>query len=151
MSRSKAPFSVVCVKFLYNPLLIDRVTLLCRPFIKSVLQGFLPGLALKLFLIFLPALLMMMSKFEGYEAISALERRSASRYYIFNFVNVFLGSIIAGSAFEQLYTYLHSSAGKYATKTLCLHILVYVQDALIYVHTYKLNTVSLMILTLQCC
>ncbi|KAL9236962.1 hypothetical protein vseg_011566 [Gypsophila vaccaria] len=82
------------------------------PFIKSVLQGFLPGLALKLFLIFLPALLMMMSKFEGFEAISALERRSASRYYIFNFVNVFLGSIIAGSAFEQLNIYLHSPPDK---------------------------------------
>ncbi|XP_074271990.1 protein OSCA1-like [Silene latifolia] len=82
------------------------------PFVKSVLQGFLPGLALKLFLIFLPSLLMMMSKFEGYEAISALERRSASRYYIFNFVNVFLGSVIAGSAFEQLNMYLHSSADK---------------------------------------
>ncbi|KAH9610778.1 hypothetical protein KSS87_013714 [Heliosperma pusillum] len=78
-------------------------------FIKSVLQGFLPGLALKLFLIFLPTILMMMSKFEGFEAISALERRSASRYYIFNFVNVFLGSVIAGSAFEQLHTYVHSS------------------------------------------
>ncbi|KAK9681497.1 hypothetical protein RND81_10G007100 [Saponaria officinalis] len=81
-------------------------------FIKSVLQGFLPGLALKLFLIFLPTILMMMSKFEGFEAISALERRSASRYYIFNFVNVFLGSVVAGSAFEQLHTYLHSSANK---------------------------------------
>ncbi|KAL9236594.1 hypothetical protein vseg_011243 [Gypsophila vaccaria] len=82
------------------------------PFIKSVLQGFLPGLALKLFLIFLPSILMMMSKFEGFEAISALERRSAARYYIFNFVNVFLGSVVAGSAFEQLNTYLHSPANK---------------------------------------
>ncbi|KAK9715036.1 hypothetical protein RND81_06G138600 [Saponaria officinalis] len=81
-------------------------------FIKSVLQGFLPGIALKLFLIFLPAILMMMSKFEGFEAISALERRSASRYYIFNFVNVFLGSVIAGSAFEQLNIYLHSPPDK---------------------------------------
>ncbi|XP_074307471.1 protein OSCA1-like [Silene latifolia] len=81
-------------------------------FIKPVLQGFLPGLALKLFLIFLPTILMIMSKFEGFEAISALERRSASRYYIFNFVNVFLGSVIAGAAFEQLNTYLHSSLSK---------------------------------------
>ncbi|XP_059662589.1 calcium permeable stress-gated cation channel 1-like [Cornus florida] len=79
-------------------------------FIKSFIQGFLPGIALKLFLIFLPAILMLMSKFEGFIAISALERRSASRYYLFNFVNVFLGSIIAGSAFEQLNTFMKQSA-----------------------------------------
>lgn len=81
-------------------------------FIKSVIQGFLPGIALKLFLIFLPAILMLMSKFEGFNSLSSLERRSASRYYLFNFVNVFLGSIIAGSAFEQLDTFIHQSASE---------------------------------------
>ncbi|XP_030968293.1 calcium permeable stress-gated cation channel 1 [Quercus lobata] len=81
-------------------------------FIKSVIQGFLPGIALKLFLIFLPAILMFMSKFEGFNSLSSLERRSASRYYLFNFVNVFLGSIIAGSAFEQLDTFIHQSASE---------------------------------------
>ncbi|KAL4628304.1 hypothetical protein ACB092_05G227600 [Castanea dentata] len=81
-------------------------------FIKSVIQGFLPGIALKLFLIFLPAILMIMSKFEGFNSLSSLERRSATRYYIFNFVNVFLGSIIAGSAFEQLDSFIHQSASE---------------------------------------
>ncbi|KAG9145214.1 hypothetical protein Leryth_008974 [Lithospermum erythrorhizon] len=80
------------------------------PFIKSFIQGVLPGLVLKIFLIFLPTILMIMSKFEGFLSISTLERRSASRYYLFNFVNVFLGSIIAGAAFEQLNTFLHQSA-----------------------------------------
>ncbi|XWS15539.1 hypothetical protein CRYUN_Cryun34aG0008700 [Craigia yunnanensis] len=70
-------------------------------FIKSVIQGFLPGIVLKLFLIFLPKILMIMSKFEGFTSLSSLERRSATRYYLFNLVNVFLGSIIAGSALEQ--------------------------------------------------
>uniref|UniRef100_A0A7C8Z1U3 Uncharacterized protein n=1 Tax=Opuntia streptacantha TaxID=393608 RepID=A0A7C8Z1U3_OPUST len=81
-------------------------------FIKSFLQGFLPGLVLKLFLIFLPSILMMMSKFEGFECLSSLERRAAGKYYIFNFVNVFLGSVITGSAFEQLNTFLHQPANK---------------------------------------
>ncbi|KAK7839631.1 calcium permeable stress-gated cation channel 1 [Quercus suber] len=81
-------------------------------FIKSIIQGFLPGIALKLFLIFLPAILMIMSKFEGFNSLSSLERRSASRYYLFNFVNVFLGSIIAGSAFDQLNTFIHQSANE---------------------------------------
>lgn len=77
--------------------------------IKSFIQGFLPGIALKIFLIFLPTILMLMSKFEGYSAISALERISATRYYAFQFINVFLGSIITGTAFQQLNNFLHQS------------------------------------------
>ncbi|KAK7363779.1 hypothetical protein VNO77_05936 [Canavalia gladiata] len=83
------------------------------PFIKSFIQGFLPGIALKLFLIFLPTILMIMSKFEGFGSISSLERRSASRYYLFNFVNVFLGNILTGTAFQQLDTFIHQPANKY--------------------------------------
>ncbi|KAH6764554.1 ERD to dehydration family protein [Perilla frutescens var. hirtella] len=79
-------------------------------FIKSVIQGFLPGIALKIFLIVLPTILMILAKFEGWLSISSLERRSAFRYYIFNFVNVFLVSVIAGTAFQQLDSFLHQSA-----------------------------------------
>ncbi|KAF3953694.1 hypothetical protein CMV_020886 [Castanea mollissima] len=78
--------------------------------IKSFIQGFLPGIALKIFLIFLPTILMLMSKFEGFSSISFLERRSATRYYIFQFINVFLGSIITGTAFQQLNNFIHQSA-----------------------------------------
>ncbi|KAF5176799.1 calcium permeable stress-gated cation channel, partial [Thalictrum thalictroides] len=78
--------------------------------IKSFIQGFLPGIALKIFLIILPAILMLMSKFEGFTSISSLERRSASRYYFFLLINVFLGNIIAGAAFEQLDSFLNKSA-----------------------------------------
>lgn len=85
----------------------------CSNAVKSFIQGFLPGIALKIFLIFLPSLLMQMSKFEGFCSISALERRSATRYYIFQFVNVFLGSIITGAAFNQLNNLLHQSANEY--------------------------------------
>ncbi|PUZ56342.1 hypothetical protein GQ55_5G288900 [Panicum hallii var. hallii] len=82
------------------------------PTIKSFIQGFLPGIALKIFLILLPSILMFMSKVEGLTSISSLERRSASKYYIFIFFNVFLASIIAGSALEQLKSYLHQSANE---------------------------------------
>ncbi|CAH8388057.1 unnamed protein product [Eruca vesicaria subsp. sativa] len=81
-----------------------------KKFIKSVIQGFLPGIFLKLFLLFLPTILMIMAKFEGFVSISSLERRAAFRYYLFNLVNVFLGSIITGSAFEQLDSFLKQSA-----------------------------------------
>ncbi|KAL6567529.1 Calcium permeable stress-gated cation channel 1 [Orobanche gracilis] len=85
------------------------------PFIKSLIQGVLPGIVLKIFLIVLPTILMMMSKFEGFLSISALERRSAMRYYIFNFVNVFLVSVIAGTAFQQLNSFLHQSPSEIPT------------------------------------
>ncbi|XP_072963566.1 CSC1-like protein At1g32090 [Typha angustifolia] len=91
---------------------LEKVAPFLRPVIeitvvKSFLQGFLPGLALKIFLYILPAVLMIMSKVEGYLSLSSLERRAAAKYYYFMLVNVFLGSIIAGTAFEQLYSFLH--------------------------------------------
>lgn len=96
---------------------IEKAVPFLRPLIelkgvKAFIQGFLPGIALKLFLIFLPSILMLMSKFEGFISISALERRSATRYYIFQFINVFLGSIITGTAFQQLNNFLHQSANE---------------------------------------
>lgn len=93
---------------------LEKVAPFLRPvidlsFIKSFLQGFLPGLALKLFLYILPTMLMIMSKIEGHVAISVLERRTAAKYYYFMLVNVFLGSIITGTAFQQLHSFLNQS------------------------------------------
>lgn len=56
---------------------------------------------------------MIMSKFEGFTSISSLERRAATRYYIFYLVNVFLGSVITGTALDQLKTFLKQSANDY--------------------------------------
>ncbi|KAK1420038.1 hypothetical protein QVD17_21329 [Tagetes erecta] len=96
---------------------IEKVAPFLKPvinikLIKSFIQGFLPGIVLKIFLMLLPKILMMMSKFEGFLSISRLERRCASRYYLFKFVNVFLGSVIAGAAFEQLSAFLHQPASR---------------------------------------
>ncbi|OMO77795.1 hypothetical protein CCACVL1_14833 [Corchorus capsularis] len=77
--------------------------------IKSVIQGFLPGIALKIFLILLPTILMAMSKIEGFTSLSSLDRRSAGKYHLFILVNVFLGSIITGTALQQLKTFLDQS------------------------------------------
>ncbi|KAL6985662.1 hypothetical protein U1Q18_019037 [Sarracenia purpurea var. burkii] len=93
---------------------LEKVAPFLRPliemkFIKSFLQGFLPGLALKVFLYILPTVLMIMSKIEGHVALSVLERRAAAKYYYFMLVNVFLGSIVTGTAFEQLHSFLHQS------------------------------------------
>ncbi|WOL05580.1 hypothetical protein Cni_G14309 [Canna indica] len=93
---------------------LEKVAPFLRPVIevkvvKSFLQGFLPGLALKIFLYILPTVLMIMSKVEGYLSLSSLERKAAAKYYYFMLVNVFLGSIITGTAFEQLYSFIHQS------------------------------------------
>ncbi|KAK8269518.1 hypothetical protein V6Z12_D11G134700 [Gossypium hirsutum] len=78
-----------------------------RKSVRSFIQGFLPGIVLKIFLILLPTILMMMSKVEGFSSRSSLDRRSAGKYHLFLLVNVFLGSIITGTAFQQLKTFLH--------------------------------------------
>ncbi|XP_022756611.1 CSC1-like protein At1g32090 [Durio zibethinus] len=93
---------------------LERVAPFLRPvielnFIKSFLQGFLPGLALKIFLYILPTILMIMSRIEGHIALSTLERRASAKYYYFMLVNVFLGSIVTGTAFQQLHSFLHQS------------------------------------------
>lgn len=91
----------------------------CRNSLKSIVQGFLPGIALKIFLILLPTILMTMSKIEGHTSLSGLDRRTASKYYLFLFVNVFLGSVITGTAFQQLNNFIHQSANKYAESASC--------------------------------
>ncbi|KAL9230804.1 hypothetical protein vseg_006107 [Gypsophila vaccaria] len=105
---------IAFVQSLANLEALEKVVPFLRPviemkFVKSLLQGFLPGLALKLFLYVLPALLMLMSKIEGYVAWSKLERRAADKYYYFMLVNVFLGSLITGTALGQLHAFLHQS------------------------------------------
>lgn len=56
---------------------------------------------------------MTMSKIEGFTALSALETRSAGKYYLFLLVNVFLGSIITGTALQQLQGFLNQSPTMY--------------------------------------
>ncbi|PIN18178.1 hypothetical protein CDL12_09146 [Handroanthus impetiginosus] len=93
---------------------IEKVLPFLKPLIetekvKSVVQGFLPGIALKIFLLLLPTILMTMSKIEGLVSLSSLDRRSAAKYHLFVLVNVFFGSIITGAAFEQLKSFLNQS------------------------------------------
>ncbi|AQK86108.1 CSC1-like protein [Zea mays] len=50
-----------------------------RNSLKSVIQGFLPGIILKIFLILLPTILMAMSKIEGHTSLSGLDRKTATK------------------------------------------------------------------------
>ncbi|KAL5561636.1 hypothetical protein UlMin_031383, partial [Ulmus minor] len=92
-----------------------------KKFVKSVIQGFLPGIALKIFLIILPTILMTMSKIEGFTSFSSLERRSAGKYHLFLLINVFLGSIVTGTAFQQLEKFINEPSTEF-TKTVAVSI-----------------------------
>ncbi|KAL1567769.1 Calcium permeable stress-gated cation channel 1 [Salvia divinorum] len=115
-------FFVVPVSFVQSLTNVDRILRrapFLKPitevrFIKSIVQGVLPGIVLKIFLLVLPRILIMIAKLEGLLSISALERISASRYYIFNFTNVVLVSVIAGTTFEQPDNFLQQSANDIA-------------------------------------
>ncbi|PON65770.1 Calcium-dependent channel [Parasponia andersonii] len=89
--------------------------------VKSVIQGFLPGIVLKIFLILLPSILMTMSRIEGFTSLSSLERRSAEKYHLFILVNVFLGSIVTGTAFQQLEKFINEPSTEF-TKTVGVSI-----------------------------
>lgn len=70
--------------------------------IKTVLQAFLPQLALIIFLAILPMLLLKLSQIEGIPAQSHLVRAAAGKFFYFNVFNVFLGVTIAGTLFSSL-------------------------------------------------
>ncbi|XP_076889013.1 hyperosmolality-gated Ca2+ permeable channel 1.7-like [Bidens hawaiensis] len=108
---------IAIVQTLANIESIGKVLPFLKPLIntrsvKSFIQGFLPGIVLKIFLLILPMILMEMSKIEGYVAFSALEARSAGKYHLFLLVNVFFGSIVTGTALQQLKEFLKQSASK---------------------------------------
>lgn len=72
--------------------------------VKTILQAYLPQLALILFLAFLPKFLMMLSKAEGIVSQSHATRASSGKYFYFIVFNVFLGVTISGSLFNSLKT-----------------------------------------------
>ncbi|KAF3790738.1 CSC1-like protein [Nymphaea thermarum] len=93
---------------------VNELCYLVRKVIKSFLQGFLPGFALKIFLFFLPTILTAMSTSEGHVSLSKIDTIAAAKHYYFMLVNVFLGSIVSGTAFQQLSSFLHQAPSEIA-------------------------------------
>ncbi|KAK7245626.1 hypothetical protein RIF29_40474 [Crotalaria pallida] len=68
--------------------------------LKTVLEAYLPQLALIIFLALLPKLLLFLSKLEGIPTESHAIRAAAGKYYYFTVLNVFIGVTIGGTLFS---------------------------------------------------
>ncbi|KAL2474975.1 CSC1-like protein ERD4 [Abeliophyllum distichum] len=70
--------------------------------IKTVLQAYLPQLALIIFMALLPKLLLFLSKLEGIPEKSHVERAASGKYFYFSVLNVFIGVTIGSTLFNTL-------------------------------------------------
>ncbi|XP_068653991.1 CSC1-like protein ERD4 [Aristolochia californica] len=74
------------------------------PAIKTVLEAYLPQIALIVFLALLPAFLMFLSNKEGIPSQSDVVRATSGKYFYFVVFNVFIGVTIGGTLFSSLKT-----------------------------------------------
>ncbi|KAL6546343.1 CSC1-like protein erd4 [Orobanche minor] len=73
-----------------------------QPAIKTVLQAYLPQLALIVFLALLPKFLLFLSKAEGIPLESHAERAASGKYFYFSVLNVFIGVTVGSTLFSTL-------------------------------------------------
>ncbi|KAI3455962.1 hypothetical protein Pfo_012625 [Paulownia fortunei] len=73
-----------------------------QPAIKTVLQAYLPQLALIIFLALLPKFLLFLSKAEGIPSESHAQRAASGKYFYFSVLNVFIGVTVGSTLFSTL-------------------------------------------------
>lgn len=86
-----------------------------QPLVKTVLQAYLPQLALIVFLALLPTLLMFLSKSEGLPSQSHVVRAASGKYFYFIVFNVFIGYAIGASLFSALKEVINNPPGIFQT------------------------------------
>lgn len=69
--------------------------------IKTVLEAYLPQLALIIFLALLPKFLLFLSKAEGIPSESHVVRAASGKYFYFTVLNVFIGVTLGGTLFTS--------------------------------------------------
>ncbi|KAI4297317.1 hypothetical protein L6164_037211 [Bauhinia variegata] len=72
--------------------------------LRTVLEAYLPQLALIIFLALLPKLLFFLSKLEGIPTQSHAVTAASGKYYYFTELNVFIGVTLSGTLFRTLKT-----------------------------------------------
>eukprot|EP00262_Sarcandra_glabra_P002905 TRINITY_DN1330_c0_g3_i1.p1 TRINITY_DN1330_c0_g3~~TRINITY_DN1330_c0_g3_i1.p1 ORF type:complete len:725 (+),score=87.39 TRINITY_DN1330_c0_g3_i1:199-2373(+) len=78
--------------------------------IKTVLEAYLPQIALIVFLALLPKFLMFLSKTEGIPSQSHAARAASGKYFYFIIFNVFLGVTVGGTLFSAMKTILKDTS-----------------------------------------
>lgn len=71
-------------------------------FLNSIVTAILPGLVLAIFIALLPPIITAMNRFAGMVSLSEVDLSLMTKFFAFQVVTVFLGSFIAGSAFNQM-------------------------------------------------
>ncbi|GBF92769.1 hypothetical protein Rsub_05388 [Raphidocelis subcapitata] len=104
-----ALFYVVPVAALQGVLQLDRLrelpflaTLLDLPVVHSLLLGLLPGLALRLWLLLLPAALYPLSRAGGALSWADVDFQVSTQYFTFQVLATFGASFISGTLFSQI-------------------------------------------------
>lgn len=77
-------------------------TIVDQKAVKTILEAYLPQLALIVFLALLPAFLMFLSKTEGIPSQGHVIRATSGKYFYFIVFNVFLGVTVGGTLFKSL-------------------------------------------------
>jgi hypothetical protein len=67
--------------------------------LRTVLEAYLPQIALLVFLAMLPKLLMFLSRLEGIPTESHVARAASGKYFYFTVLNVFIGVTLGGTLF----------------------------------------------------
>ena len=85
----------------------DIVTL---PFVRQVLEGSLPSLVMYLLLVLLPKVFAMMCKMSGFISISSVDFGVMDRYFYFQVIALFMGSVLTGSFMSQVRLFIEYPA-----------------------------------------
>jgi len=72
------------------------------PIVASFITAILPGLVLAIFIALLPPIITLMNHWSGQLSLSEVDLSLMTKFFGFQVVTVFLGSFIAGSAFNQM-------------------------------------------------
>lgn len=80
--------------------------LICRTFVSEVITGYLPSLILKMFLSFVPPIMIMLSSMQGYISLSQIEKSACIKVLLFTIWNIFFANVLSGSALYQVNVFL---------------------------------------------